>query len=293
MSFTDNQLKGNWGEQFIAAQLSSQDCLIRYVTQGHDAGIDLYCEKIIEGKPLLHFWCQVKTSIKWNVDKKYVTFVPEDKHIEYWLKQPIPVYIFLVPDKRDEIAYPYYICRAFDYPYTVGKNVNSLYKISKPDDLIDFLENKLVGDIYLWGLKDGSISHFKTQHNIYKKTIPIAFSIMFETKIRESLLLSLFSLSKDFFNNLTSSKPFIKDPDEVPYFDMLERLVIHLNDKHYHYYELLGDKYFFQKKYKNSLRFMEKSLSILHDDPHSTPPENLWDNEIEIVEKKIKQIKIQ
>lgn len=72
MSFTDNQLKGNWGEQYIAAQLSSQGCLIRHVTQGHDSGIDLYCEKIINGEPLLHFWVQVKTSKKWDVDKTFV-----------------------------------------------------------------------------------------------------------------------------------------------------------------------------------------------------------------------------
>lgn len=293
MSFTDNQLKGNWGEQFIASQLSSQGCLIRHVTQGHDSGIDLYCEKIINGKPLLHFWVQVKTSKKWNVDKIFVTFTPNDNHIKYWLKQPIPVYIFLVPDKRDNVAFPYYICRAFDYPFTLGKNINSFKKITSDSDLSFFLDNFLVGDIYLWGLKDGSVSYLKTQFGDYKKTIPVSFSVMFEKKIRVSLLLALFSLSKEYYNNLISEKPKISDPDEVPYFDMMERLVIHLNDKHYHYYELLGDKYFFQKKYDKALGLFEKSLSILHEDPHSKPPENLWDKEIARVEKKIKQIKIQ
>ena len=61
MKITDQQLKGNWAEQYIAAQLSSQGCLIRHVTQGHDSGIDLYCEKVKDGIPYLHFWCQIKT----------------------------------------------------------------------------------------------------------------------------------------------------------------------------------------------------------------------------------------
>jgi len=64
MSFTDNQLKGNWAEQYIAHRLAAEDCLVRHVSQGQDSGIDLYCEKLGEdqnGKkvPYLHFWCQM------------------------------------------------------------------------------------------------------------------------------------------------------------------------------------------------------------------------------------------
>src|SRR5678810_39760 len=58
--FTDAQLKGNWAEQHVAALLSSAGCLVRHVHQGHDSGIDLYCEKITQGTPHLHFWVQVK-----------------------------------------------------------------------------------------------------------------------------------------------------------------------------------------------------------------------------------------
>lgn len=61
MTITDNQLKGNWGEQYIAANLAAQGCFIRHVTQGHDSGIDLYCETVKDKTPFLHFWCQIKT----------------------------------------------------------------------------------------------------------------------------------------------------------------------------------------------------------------------------------------
>jgi len=61
MSFGNNQLKGNWGEQYIASRLTSCDCLVRHVPQGHDSGIDLYCESIKNGNPFLHFFVQVKT----------------------------------------------------------------------------------------------------------------------------------------------------------------------------------------------------------------------------------------
>jgi len=53
MAITDNQLKGNWGEQYVASQLALEGCFIRHVTQGHDSGIDLYCEIIKDGTPFL------------------------------------------------------------------------------------------------------------------------------------------------------------------------------------------------------------------------------------------------
>ena len=114
MVMKDNQLKGNWAEQYISARLTERGCLVRHVPQGHDIGIDLYCETIEEDTPFLHFWCQIKTSNKWKGDKKRISFPIKKGEKQYWIKQPVPVFVFLVPDLRDEYTerfIPFYICR--------------------------------------------------------------------------------------------------------------------------------------------------------------------------------------
>ena len=86
MIITDEQIKGNWAEQYIASELSSQGCFIRQVTQGHDSGIDLYCETIVNNAPFLHFWCQIKSSKRYKGIHKQIIFSPLSKHKKYWLK---------------------------------------------------------------------------------------------------------------------------------------------------------------------------------------------------------------
>jgi hypothetical protein len=36
MVMTENQLKGNWAEQYISSRLAENGCLVRHVPQGHD-----------------------------------------------------------------------------------------------------------------------------------------------------------------------------------------------------------------------------------------------------------------
>ena len=137
-TITDNQLKGNWGEDYITSNLAAKDCFVRRVTQGRDTGIDLYCETIKNGEPFLHFRCQVKTKKKWSGDEKEVSIDPSDieKYKEYWLRQPFPVFIFCVPDKRDQYP-PYYIYSVFDYWMLNSKK--SFLKIKYPENLLTFI----------------------------------------------------------------------------------------------------------------------------------------------------------
>ena len=125
MTITDEQLKGNWAEQYVASQLASCGCLVRHVMQGHDSGIDLYCEKVKDGIAYLHFWCQIKCSSKCKGKAKSIKFNGRKKHIEYWVKQPAPVFIFLVPDIRKKDSLPYYICRSLDFLFK-KKAINSI-----------------------------------------------------------------------------------------------------------------------------------------------------------------------
>jgi hypothetical protein len=111
MQLDDNTLKGQFGEAYVAARLSS-DCIVR-LTTSLDVGVDLYCETIRENKAFLHFWCQVKTGkkdgrgrFKYDIANDSARYSFERKHLEYWEKQPVPVFAALVPTSWPPDPYP-------------------------------------------------------------------------------------------------------------------------------------------------------------------------------------------
>jgi len=99
---TPEILKGNTAEFHVASRLAKY-CLVRPVPSGTDIGIDLYCEAQWRGKPLYHFWIQVKGKSRknkkpftWNSAKNAAKLNQAAK-ITYVLDQPIPVLIFMLP----------------------------------------------------------------------------------------------------------------------------------------------------------------------------------------------------
>ena len=95
-----NRLKGNYAQAIVCSWLSRR-CLVRSVAEGTDIGVDLYCESVLEDQPFLHFWVQVKAIPSNNIrtvdGKEEARYSFDRRHLEYWDRQPIPVYAFLVP----------------------------------------------------------------------------------------------------------------------------------------------------------------------------------------------------
>ena len=296
MVITDEQLKGNWGEQLIAANLAAEGCFIRHVTQGHDSGIDLYCETVKDNIPFLHFWCQVKTSKKYCGKKEKVPYTPIKKHREYWLTQPVPVFIFLVPDlrsekKRDGKNTPYYICRAFDLQH--NKNIHSFEKIESSEDVSKFLNEDLALETLKWELKDGKVSHLKTPDNDYTKKYLSGIVHEFEPEVLSSLLNTLWRLSQDILyhgispNNLLKKSTLNNDgkmrfETAIPYMEALEILMEGKNDEQYQNYATMGVYYELKKEYNKSLEYYEKSLSIINSNSNINKNEDSWKKTIKV-----------
>jgi len=294
MSFLDNQLKGNWGEQFIAERLSYHGCLIRRVAQGHDSGIDLYCETIKEENPYLHFWCQVKTSDKYMDNGENILFRPkyeydkfkrrdkqkEQERIRYWLNQPVPVFIFLVPDFRKKVRDEnnYYICDAIDFYFNQDNTISpSLIIDSTSNELKEkFLDKHLPLQVFLWDLMNGKVSHLKTLAKEYTIEFPKSESHRFEDKLIESLRWTLRILSDDILfqnsdydevlnkNTLNSNDNMNLSKGKI-YKDMLEILASNKSDNHYETYEIIGIYYELMKDFETALKNYSKSLEILSD----------------------------
>jgi hypothetical protein len=65
-----------------------------------DTGIDLYCETVDppSNEPFLHFWVQVKSGNQVEVREEGARCARiSGKKVLYWLRQPVPVYLFLLP----------------------------------------------------------------------------------------------------------------------------------------------------------------------------------------------------
>jgi hypothetical protein len=95
---TENRLKGNYGAALVMSRLSGE-CLVRPVAAETDVGVDLYCETVAEGRPFLHFWLQVKAGDQCKRDPRTNTAscAFELDHLDYWARQPVPVFAALVP----------------------------------------------------------------------------------------------------------------------------------------------------------------------------------------------------
>lgn len=94
----ENRLKGNYAAAYVTSRLASK-CLVRTVSGDTDVGIDLYCETVQEGLPFIHYWLQVKSGNQCKVskDRSYASCTFDIQHLLYWSRQPVPVFVALVP----------------------------------------------------------------------------------------------------------------------------------------------------------------------------------------------------
>ena len=102
-----SRLKGNYGAAVVTTRLSGE-CLVRPVQGDTDVGLDLYCETVIENRPFLHFWIQVKAGEQCKLDEggTSVSCRFDTEHLMYWRRQPVPVFAALVPSDWPPEAEP-------------------------------------------------------------------------------------------------------------------------------------------------------------------------------------------
>jgi tetratricopeptide (TPR) repeat protein len=166
-----SQIIGSRGEMFIAF-LMSQFCLVRPVANGTDVGVDLYCEALLDGVPHSHFWVQVKTT-KNKLSKK-MRF--EVKHLEYWARQPIPVYIFFVSENKMALdkfriniinLSEKFISEPYIDPKVKTKSLSADLMISSVKELEHFVLNDVPETIARLFLRDGVI--FPIRNTVYEQ----------------------------------------------------------------------------------------------------------------------------
>lgn len=197
MSITENHLSGNWAEEYVAERLAATNCLVRPVRQGRDIGLDLYCETIDRKKPFLHLWVQVKSTKK-KIFRPNRHSPPGIKResVDYWLEQPIPVFVFVVIDRRPHQST---ICVYSPLnPNSHRKPFRYLSKLKTDQDMRAFLRNDLPRHSFQWKLNHGVVAPLKNLTNDGQTLFPTGLiQPFFEEKIRKTLLHALWRLAEE------------------------------------------------------------------------------------------------
>lgn len=177
-----NRLKGNYGAAYVSARLSSE-CLVRPVAAETDVGVDLYCETVVEGKPFLHFWVQVKAGVQCGVapDGKTASCSFSKDHLNYWSHQPVPVFAALVPTdwpvSADPVVYVIDLTSKLLGGVPDDGNSKTLYSDYQwqpgvRSDVVDFLENAVPVATARLQCKRGVLAHVPTPSPSYVISTP-------------------------------------------------------------------------------------------------------------------------
>lgn len=259
-----SQLIGSRGEMFVAFLLS-QFCLVRPVANGTDVGVDLYCEALSDGIPHSHFWVQVKTA-KTKLNKK-MRF--EVRHLEYWARQPIPVYIFFVAENKMGLdgfkiniinLSENFIGEPYLDPKIKTKDLSSNLTVSSTKELEYFVFNDVPETIARLFLRDGVIFPIrKTVHEQYEKKYKTIGLHKFTKPIMKNIGRMSALLLEDIFNQ---SGDGMKDEK-----DQLEKILeTYERWGNYDFHYILGLAK--QKKglYEEAIKCYSRALEVIEKD---------------------------
>ena len=200
-SIDTNRLKGNYAELTVATWLS-RVALVRPVAEGTDVGVDYYCESVIGGTPHLHFWAQVKaiprSHISHKKDKETAWFDFKTKHLQYWARQPIPVYAFLVPVEGWPPSFPkrIYGIRITEYILRNGVSNRSHVRIKTSDsmdtetiesDLAQFITEIVPWDTSALLIQKGIIAPINTVQVSPERRFPSGIGFKYLDKVLENI----------------------------------------------------------------------------------------------------------
>lgn len=275
----ENRLKGNWGAAHVAALLSAE-CLVRPVAADTDVGVDLYCETVEESQPFLHFWMQVKAGAQCRVaaDRRTATCSLSRKHLEYWRRQPVPVFAALVPADWPVLEYPaIYIvditCNVLQSRLDPAQESLSLtsecvWSPGNRDVIKQFLNQVVPRNAALLKLKDGIVASIPSLQDCYFQSTPLAsvacFTDKILTQIRKTAAFSIISLR---YNATLAGK------NEAFRRRLACIAALFDDDKHWETYAAQAFSCHIDGDCKRAVELYDRALAIISDDSstHGVP----------------------
>lgn len=287
MKFLETQIRGNWAEQYVSTLLANTGCLIRHVPQGQDSGIDLYCETILDGAPFHHFWCQVKWTSTIQEGSNQVHFRFTKKHLDYWIRQPIPVFMILVPASKKPRP-PLFLFSPLRRRENGRNPRKSFLKLSSHSELMRFMKKQLPSEVALWDIQLGKVGYVR---NSLKPNYTINFlagsTPPHEDSLGRTLVYTLWRLSEDIigehvdFKTLRLRRGSSLKRKEVarraqPYINTLETLVREKHIPQANYQVTFGLLRELKGLFAEAADFYREAISRIDGDPNLKPLDLDW-----------------
>ena len=291
MSIVDsNRLNGNYAASLVTLRLSSE-CLVRPVAADTDIGVDLYCETVMDEKPFLHFWLQVKSGQKCIVSKdaKSASYSFHQKHLDYWERQPVPVFAALVhqewPVKKEPMVYIVDITSKLIQGVTYNKSnkvkLQSDYIWHPRDqrDVISFLYNAVPAATARLQCMGGVVAPQQTNIPKYEISIPVVpvtrYSPIILDQIRRTATSSILFLPQ--LNGLVEEFAFFRKT--------LSSVVEQFgDDPHYENFYARAISYHTDKEFEKAVEFYNRAIKSIRDDKKISLV-NWWKKRLKEIER--------
>jgi hypothetical protein len=242
----------------------------------------------------LHFWVQVKSSVSESFRKlkqgKY-SYKFKTSHLQYWKAQPVPVFVFLLPDINEQSAsvFNIYVINITEYLLTnkIGAKKSQTIRTNNHINTIEKLENLVYKIVDITTARQrlnlGILSPTPSSQDQYVKHVYPVHSALYADKILKTIRSSssfvigeLIELEKQNPND----QNFVNNRRKFA--SILKALEICMNwEVHYYLglsYEQDGDK-------KAAKKFFEKALKIIRTDKNIN--QNEWNLTTEMIIAKI------
>ncbi len=265
-------LKANYGTSLVAHRLS-RACLVRPVAEGTDIGIDLYCEAVAEGQPFLHFGVQVKCGasnyIRLQDDSASFSFA--SRHLAYWMKQPMPVFVALVPLEEwpPEQIPPVYVVDVTSQ--CIGRVIETEESITlksdfcwnnDPTDVTTFLNDAVPTASARLMCQAGVVRYkpsIRQTYTVQVPSIPVArFADQIRQQIRQTAALSIMFLLED-VNGTT-------DDHLRSFHELMSRVLEQFSEGNYEIHMARGISAHLSGQYSSAIRLYDESLRSINKD---------------------------
>ncbi len=298
------------------------ECFVREVTEGTDVGIDLYCESVHQQEPFLHFWIQVKSGeiqpkkgkprLKINSDGTQARWSFEAKHLLYWSRQPVPVFVFLVPPAGHTFASFFYVIDLTEWLISGGgeawlkgsgrhKVIGShiRYDVSIAADLEEFIHDKMPKASAKLRIRDGVSSFVPvidensyTRVSMYRYRAPYYVSVIDQIRRTCSSTLSDLAAYEDQLPQpVVASNPVTRD--QVMVF-LGEWLGLYYSDlpwqeQHWEDYRAFGYLEWCRGNPVKAKEWYQKAKSTIENDPNTNTSQPGWQWAINGLDEHIRQ----
>ena len=314
-------MTANAAVAIVKARLA-KEAFVRDVPEGTDIGVDLYCESVHKHEPFLHFWVQVKSrEMKTKNGKARLKIKPDGsqaswnfgaKDLQYWSRQPVPVFVFLVPPEGHLFASFLYVVDLTEWLISGGGDAwlkgNGRYKVigshirydaNGPGNLAAFVHDRMPKAYAKLRIRDGVSSFVPvvdegryTRVSMYGYRAPYYARVIDQIRRTcSSTLTDLAAYNGQLPRPIAPNKPITRDQimDFLGKWLALFYSALPWNEQHWEDYRTFGHLEWCRGNPAKAREWYHRAKSTIESDPKVNKSELGWQWAIKGLDELIRQ----